>query len=390
MPQVSERTTRFTESVIRRMTRVASMYGAINLSQGFPDFDPPPELLEALRKTAEFGPHQYAVTWGAPNFRHALAKKVSRFMGLPINEDENIVVTCGSTEAMMAAMLAVCNPMDKVIVFSPFYENYGADAILSSAQPIYVELRSPLFTFDPDELRKAFQQRPKAIILCNPSNPTGRVFTRDELEYIASLAQEFDAFVITDEVYEHIVYEPYHHLYFASLPGMFERTISCSSLSKTYSITGWRLGYVVAPPEVADAVKKVHDFLTVGAAAPLQEAAVIALELPEAYYRSLLNTYAEKRGVFLKSLDEAGLAYVIPQGAYYVLVDISEFKAKDDIAFCEWLAQYLGVAAVPGSSFFHEPTHHLIRFHFAKKTESLEEAGKRLLGIREMWKKRIS
>ncbi len=390
MPQVSERTTRFTESVIRRMTRVASMYGAINLSQGFPDFDPPPELLGALRKTAEFGPHQYAVTWGAPNFRHALAKKVSRFMGLPINEDENIVVTCGSTEAMMAAMLAVCNPMDKVIVFSPFYENYGADAILSSAQPIYVELRPPLFTFDPDELRKAFQQRPKAIILCNPSNPTGRVFTRDELEYIASLAQEFDAFVITDEVYEHIVYEPYHHLYFASLPGMFERTISCSSLSKTYSITGWRLGYVVAPPEVADAVKKVHDFLTVGAAAPLQEAAVIALELPEAYYRSLLDTYTEKRGVFLKSLDEAGLAYVIPQGAYYVLVDISEFKANDDIAFCEWLAQYLGVAAVPGSSFFHEPTHHLIRFHFAKKTETLEEAGKRLLGIREMWEKRVS
>ena len=390
MPQVSERTTRFTESVIRRMTRVASMYGAINLSQGFPDFDPPPELLEALRKTAEFGPHQYAVTWGAPNFRQALAKKVSRFMGLPINEDENIVVTCGSTEAMMAAMLAVCNPMDKVIVFSPFYENYGADAILSCAQPIYVELRSPQFTFDPDELRKAFKQRPKAIILCNPSNPTGRVFTRDELEYIASLAQEFDAFVITDEVYEHIVYEPYHHLYFASLPGMFERTISCSSLSKTYSITGWRLGYVVAPPEVADAVKKVHDFLTVGAAAPLQEAAVTALHLPDAYYRSLLATYTEKRGVFLKSLDEAGLAYVIPQGAYYVLVDISEFNAKDDIAFCEWLAQYLGVAAVPGSSFFHEPTHHLIRFHFAKKTETLEEAGKRLLGIREMWEKRIS
>jgi aminotransferase len=390
MPQISERTTRFTESVIRRMTRVASRYGAINLSQGFPDFDPPSELREALRKTAEFGPHQYAVTWGAPNFRHALAKKVSCFMGLPIDEDENIVVTCGSTEAMMAAMLAVCNPMDKVIVFSPFYENYGADAILSGAQPIYVELRPPLFTFDPNELRKAFQQRPKAMILCNPSNPTGRVFTRDELEYVASLAQEFDAFVITDEVYEHIVYEPYHHIYFASLPGMFERTISCSSLSKTYSITGWRLGYVVAPPEVADAVKKVHDFLTVGAAAPLQEAAVIALELPEAYYRSLLATYTEKRGVFLKSLDDAGLAYVIPQGAYYVLVDISEFKANDDIAFCEWLAQYLGVAAVPGSSFFHEPTHHLIRFHFAKKTETLEEAGKRLLGIRDMWEKRIS
>jgi L-glutamine---4-(methylsulfanyl)-2-oxobutanoate aminotransferase len=300
MPQISERTTRFTESVIRRMTRVANIYGAINLSQGFPDFDPPPELLDALRKTAEFGPHQYAVTWGAPNFRHALAKKVSRFMGLPIDEDENIVVTCGSTEAMMASLLAVCNPMDKVIVFSPFYENYGADAILSSAQPIYVELRPPLFTFDPGELRKAFQQKPKAIILCNPSNPTGRVFTRDELECIAWLAQEFDAFVITDEVYEHIVYEPYRHIYLASLPGMFERTISCSSLSKTYSITGWRLGYVIAPPEAADAVKKVHDFLTVGAAAPLQEAAVTALELPETYYRSLLDTYTEKRGIFLR------------------------------------------------------------------------------------------
>jgi L-glutamine---4-(methylsulfanyl)-2-oxobutanoate aminotransferase len=390
MPQISKRTTRFTESVIRRMTRVANIYGAINLSQGFPDFDPPPELLDALRKTAEFGPHQYAVTWGAPNFRHALAKKVSHFMGLPIDEDENIIVTCGSTEAMMAALLAVCNPMDKVIVFSPFYENYGADAILSSAQPIYVELRPPLFTFDPSELRKAFKQRPKAIILCNPSNPTGRVFTRDELEYIALLAQEFDAFVITDEVYEHIVYEPYHHIYIASLPDMFERTISCSSLSKTYSITGWRLGYVVAPHEVADAVKKVHDFLTVGAAAPLQEAAVIALEFPESYYRSLLDTYTEKRDVFLKSLDEAELAYVIPQGAYYVLVDISEFNVNDDIAFCEWLTQYLGVAAVPGSSFFHEPTHHLIRFHFAKKTETLKEAGRRLLGIRNMWKKHIS
>ena len=387
MPKISERTTRFTESVIRRMTRVANIYGAINLSQGFPDFDPPPELVDALRKTAEFGPHQYAVTWGAPNFRHALAKKASRFMGLPINEDENIVVTCGSTEAMMAAMMAVCNPMDKVVVFSPFYENYGADAILSGAQPIYVELRPPLFTFDPVELRKAFEQRPKAIILCNPSNPTGRVFTRDELEYIALLAQEFDAFVITDEVYEHIVYEPYHHIYLASLPGMFERTISCSSLSKTYSITGWRLGYVVAPPEIADAVKKVHDFLTVGAAAPLQEAAVIALGFPETYYRSLLGIYTEKRDVFLKSLDEAGLAYVIPQGAYYVLVDISEFNVNDDIAFCEWLTQYLGVAAVPGSSFFHEPTNHLIRFHFAKKTETLKEAGKRLLGLRDMWKK---
>jgi aspartate/methionine/tyrosine aminotransferase len=389
MPNISGRTEQFTESVIRRMTRVAAKYGAINLSQGFPDFDPPAELLGALRKTADSGPHQYAVTWGAPNFRQALAKKVSRFMGLPIDADENIVVTCGSTEAMMAAMLAVCNPMDKVIIFSPFYENYGADAILSGAQPLYVELRPPLFTFDPDELRKAFEQKPKALILCNPSNPTGRVFTRDELDTIASLARSFDTFVITDEVYEHIVYEPHHHIYFASLPDMFERTISCSSLSKTYSITGWRLGYVVAPPKMADAVKKVHDFLTVGAAAPLQEAAVIALELPDAYYRSLHDAYKEKRGIFLASLDEAGLTYVTPQGAYYVLVDISEFNARNDMAFCEWLAQHVGVAAVPGSSFFHESTHHLIRFHFAKKRETLAEAGKRLLVIREKWGKRI-
>lgn len=387
MPQLSKRTALFTESVIRRMTRVADLHGAINLSQGFPDFNPPPELLAAAARTAEAGPHQYAVTWGAPNFRRALALKVSRFMGFPIDADEHIVVTCGSTEAMMASMLAVCNPGDKVIVFSPFYENYGADAILSGAEPIYVELRPPRFTFDPDELRKAFEQKPKAIILCNPSNPTGRVFTRDELETIASLALEFDAFVITDEVYEHIVYEPHHHIYMAALPGMFERTISCNSLSKTYSITGWRLGYVVAPPEAADAVKKVHDFLTVGAAAPLQEAAVTALGLPEAYYRSLLDVYTEKREVFLKALDAAGLTYVTPEGAYYVLVDVSEFRLRDDVAFCEWLAQHVGVAGVPGSSFFHEPTRHLVRFHFAKKNETLEEAGRRLLGLREAWGK---
>ena len=388
MPRRSERTERFTESVIRRMTRVADLHGAINLSQGFPDFDPPPELLRSLRNIALSGPHQYAVTWGAPNFRQALAGKISRFMCLPIDKDENLVVTCGSTEAMMAAMLAVCNPMDKVVVFSPFHENYGADAILSGAQPIYVELRPPRFTFDRDELRKAFEQKPKAVILCNPSNPSGRVFTRDELEEIARLAREFDAFVITDEVYEHIVYEPHRHIYFASLPGMFERTLSCSSLSKTYSITGWRLGYVVAPPEMADAVKKVHDFLTVGAAAPLQDAAITALELPDAYYRSLLEGYREKRDVFLKALDRAGLLYTTPEGAYYVLVDISEFNAGNDVSFCEWMAEHVGVAAVPGSSFFHEPTHHLIRFHFAKRRETLEEAGKRLIGIRELWKRR--
>jgi aminotransferase len=306
---------------------------------------------------------------------------------MALDADEHLVVTCGSTEAMMASMLAVCNPGDKVVVFSPFYENYGPDAVLSGAEPIFVELRPPGFTFDPMELRRAFEQRPKAIILCNPANPTGRVFTREELACIATLAQEFDAFVITDEVYEHIVYAPSAHTYMATLPGMFERTISCSSLSKTYSITGWRLGYVVAPPIVADAVKKVHDFLSVGAPAPLQEAAVAALDLPDSYYVSLLDTYTEKRRLFLNLLDEAELSYVVPQGAYYVLVDISEFNPSHDIAFCEWLAQYVGVAAVPGSSFFNEAVHHLIRLHFAKKAETLEEAGRRLRQLRARWKK---
>ena len=386
MPQLSTRLSHFTESVIRRMTRVANKCGAINLSQGFPDFDPPQELLSALRQTAETGPHQYAVTWGAPNFRIALAKKISRFMGLPVDPDSNIVVTCGSTEAMMATMLSVCNPGDKVIVFSPFYENYGADAILSGAVPVYVPLRPPLFSFDPAELRKAFEKRPKALILCNPSNPTGKVFTREELEFIAALANEFDTFVITDEVYEHIVYSPHKHTYLASLPGMFERTITCSSLSKTYSITGWRLGYIVAAPQIIDAVRKVHDFLTVGAAAPLQEAAVTALGFPDDYYQKLVSLYTKKRDLFLDALDTAELTYTRPDGAYYVLVDISEFTAVDDVAFCEWLAQFVGVAAVPGSSFFREPVKNLIRFHFAKKEETLLAAGERLQKIRVIWR----
>ncbi len=372
----------FTESVIRRMTRVANGCGAINLSQGFPDFDPPAALQEALARVSRQGPHQYAVTWGAPNFRQALACKQSRFMGLPIDPDAHLVVTCGSTEAMMAAMMTVCNPGDKVIVFSPFYENYVADTILSGAEPVYVALRPPDFSFDPDELRRAFEQRPKALILCNPSNPSGKVFRRDELELIASLAGEFDTFVITDEVYEHIVYEPNRHTYFAALPGMFERTLSCSSLSKTYSITGWRLGYMIAPPEVIEGVRKVHDFLTVGAAAPLQEAAIAGLEFPDSYYRGLLDEYTAKRALFLRGLDEAGLSYTRPEGAYYVMVDVAEFGVTDDVAFCEWLARTVGVAAVPGSSFFREPVNHLIRFHFAKKDETLREAVRRLARLR--------
>ncbi|MDR2100341.1 MAG: aminotransferase class I/II-fold pyridoxal phosphate-dependent enzyme [Campylobacteraceae bacterium] len=383
MPNTSERTKFFTESVIRRMTRISNEYGAVNLSQGFPDFEPPLELKEELQKTAINGPHQYAITWGAPNFLEALAKKQSRFMGVNIEAQKNIVVTCGSTEAMMAALMSVVNMGDKVIVFSPFYENYGADTVLTGAVPIYVHLTPPAFNFDKKALREAFCQRPKAIIICNPGNPTGKVFTKDELLYIASLAEEFDTWVITDEVYEHIVYKPHKHTYFASLPNMFERTISCSSLSKTYSITGWRLGYIIASEEVINAARKVHDFLTVGAAAPLQEAAVKALEFDDNYYDKLLSHYTRKKELFLNLLDDAKLKYIEPEGAYYVMADISEFGVKNDVEFAEWLARKVGVAAVPGSTFFKENIQNYIRFHFAKKEETLLEAGKRLLKLRE-------
>lgn len=390
MPPFSNRIGLFTESVIRKMTRIASAYNAVNLSQGFPDFDPPQQLLLALKKAAACGPHQYAVTWGAPNFREALARKQSRFMGLDIDPETQICVTCGSTEAMMTAMMTVCNPGDKVIVFSPFYENYGADAILSGALPIYVPLYPPDFSFDVEELTRAFQQRPKALILCNPSNPTGKVFTENELKLIADLADRYDAFVITDEVYEHIVYSPNRHVYFASLPGMFERTISCSSLSKTYSITGWRLGYLIAPANIIDGARKVHDFLTVGAPAPLQEAAVTALNFPDRYYERLQELYTEKRDFFIKGLDEAELEYTKPQGAYYVMVDISEFRCPNDTVFCEWLARVVGVAAVPGSSFFKEDVGHLIRLHFAKKQETLADALERLSHLKSLAEKGIN
>ncbi|HXU15963.1 MAG TPA: aminotransferase class I/II-fold pyridoxal phosphate-dependent enzyme [Terriglobales bacterium] len=382
MPKTSLRTASFAESVIRGMTRLADQCGAINLSQGFPDFHPPQAALDALERISREGPHQYAVTWGAPNFRAALARKQSRFMGLPLDPDDNIVVTCGSTEAMMVAMMTACNPGDKVIVFSPFYENYAADAILCGAVPIHVELRPPEFSFDVEELRRAFEQGATALVLCNPSNPSGKVFTRKELQVIANLAEEFDAFVLTDEVYEHIIYAPHQHTYFASLPGMFNRTLSCSSLSKTFSMTGWRLGYVIASPIVINEARKVHDFLTVGAAAPLQEAAVAALELPDSYYNELQRLYTEKRTMFLEHLEAAGLRYTEPQGAYYVMVDISEFGWKSDVAFCEWMAKEVSIAVVPGSSFFHEKVNHLIRFHFAKRAETLAAAGERLLHLR--------
>ncbi|HEY3594762.1 MAG TPA: aminotransferase class I/II-fold pyridoxal phosphate-dependent enzyme [Polyangiaceae bacterium] len=388
MPKLSKKLDQFSESVIRRMTRVAREHGAINLSQGFPDFDPPAALTAALERVALPGPHQYAVTWGAPEFRAALVRKQSRLMGIPLDADDNVVVTCGSTEAMMVAMMTVCDPGDKVIVFSPFYENYGADTILSGATQIYVHLRFPSFEFNERELEAAFEQRPKALVLCNPANPTGKVFTRRELEIIAELAAKYDAFVLTDEVYEHIVYPPARHEYFASLPGMFERTLSCSSLSKTYSITGWRIGYVLAPKFVIHQARKVHDFLTVGAPAPLQEAALTALAFPESYYEGLIADYSEKRDVFLAALDRAGLRYSRPQGAYYVLVDISRYGAPDDVAFAEWMAKEVGVAGVPGSSFFREPVHDFVRFHFAKRRETLEEAGRRLLRLDELAEKR--
>lgn len=386
MPAISKKASSFGESVIRAMTRVANRYGAINLSQGFPDFDPPPELLEAAGRAAAEGPHQYAVTWGAQNFREALAAKQSRFMGIPLDPDEHVVVTCGATEAMMAAMLAVVNPGDRVVVFSPFYENYLADALLSGAKPVCVPLRAPDFSFDPAQLKRALRGA-KALILCNPANPTGKVFTLEELTLIARLAEEADVFVVTDEVYEHIVYAPRKHTYFASLPGMFERTISCSSLSKTYSITGWRLGYALAPRRVVDGMRKVHDFLTVGAAAPLQEAAVTALKFPDSYYAELGRLYAGKRELFLSYLERAGLRHVKPDGAYYVMVDVREFGATGNAEFCEWMAREVGVAAVPGSSFFKEAVDGYVRFHFAKKDETLRQAGERLLGLREAWER---
>ena len=381
MPTTAQRLSVFSESVIRSTTRLANQHGAINLSQGFPDFDPPEVLLEGLERATRGPFHQYAVTWGAPRFRAALANKIAHFSGRAVDPESELVVTCGSTEAMMVAMMTACNPGDKVIVFSPFYENYAADAILSGAEPIYVPLHPPHFNFDEDVLAAAFAQRPKAIVVCNPSNPSGKVFTREELLIILKYAQQYDTWVIMDEPYEHIVYEPHRHVYFNTLPGAFERTITCSSLSKTYSITGWRLGYVHAPAGVIAQAKKVHDFLTVGAAAPLMEAAVGALQLPDSYYAGLTELYSAKREIFLDILRSTGLPFTEPQGAYYVMVDITALGFANDTLASEWLIKEIGVAGVPGSSFFREPVHHLIRFHFAKREETLRAAGERLAGL---------
>lgn len=382
MKPLSDRTANFTDSVIRRMTRIANQYGAVNLSQGFPDFAPPEAITQRLAQVASEGPHQYAVTWGAQNFREALARKQAHFSGMEVNPNQEIVVTCGSTEAMMATMMAITNPGDKVIIFSPFYENYGADTILSGAEPIYVPLVPPSFSFDADLLEDAFKQGAKALILCNPSNPCGKVFTYDELLVIAELAKKYDAYVVTDEVYEHIVYEPNKHVYMATLPGMRERTIICNSLSKTYSITGWRLGYVIASSEIIERVKKVHDFLTVGAAAPLMEAAVTGLNFGDEYYQELQAHYTHMKQLFVGGLQNLGFSFTEPQGAYYVLMDVSEFGVKDDYKFAEWLTAEVGVASVPGSSFFREPVNHLVRFHFAKEDATLQAALDRLADLR--------
>ena len=378
MRPLSSRTASFSDSVIRRMTRIANQYDAVNLSQGFPDFAPPKAITDRLAQVAAEGPHQYAITWGAQNFREALARKHQHFSGMKVNPNEEIVVTCGSTEAMMAAMMSIVNPGDKVAIFSPFYENYGADTILSGAEPIYIPLVPPEFKFDGDLLEEAFQQGAKALILCNPSNPCGKVFSLEEMTLIADIVKKYDGYVITDEVYEHIIYEPYRHVYMASLPGMRERTIICNSLSKTYSITGWRLGYVIASSAIIDRVKKVHDFLTVGAAAPLMEAAVTGLNFGDEYYQELQAHYTHMKNLFAGGLQQLGFRITEPQGAYYVLLDVSEFGVQDDYAFAAWMAEKVGVAAVPGSSFFREPVHHLVRFHFAKEDATLNEALNRL------------
>lgn len=384
MKNLSNRATSFTESVIRKMTLVANKYNSINLAQGFPEFDPPVEILNRLQEISLTGPHQYSITCGAKNLREAIAKKHEKFTGNTTNPEENVVVTCGGTEAMMASMMAITNPSDKVIIFSPFYENYKADAILSGAEPIFVKLNPPNFDFDIDELENAFKQNPKAIILCNPSNPSGKVFTREELQIIADFAEKYDTYVVTDEVYEHIVYKPYVHTYFASLPKMKDRTITTTSLSKTYSITGWRLGYTIANKEITQAIKSVHDFLTVGAAAPLQEAAIVGLNFGDEYYEELQEKYTHKRDIFLNGLKEIGLDFYSPQGTYFVMVDISKFKRKSDYDFCVELSQKIGVTPVPGSSFFKDDNNDYVRFHFAKNDDTLIEAINRLRKINDL------
>ena len=386
MPTISQKINLFTDSAIARMSKVAEACGAINLSEGFPDFPPPKAMLDRLAEVAAAGPHQYSLDNGAENLRRALADYRKLFTGQTLDPETEIVVTCGGTEALMTAMMAIVDPGDKVILFSPFYEAYATDALLCGAEPIYVSLTGDDYTFDADELEAAFKQRPKVIFICNPSNPCGKVFSKDELLTIASLVEKYDTFAVIDEVYEHIVYEPTEYTYFSTLPGMYERTISCGSLSKTYSITGWRLGYIFAPPVVTDAIKKLHVYLTISAPSPLQEAAVTGLHFGLDYYQGLRELYRKKRDFVIDSLDAIGITHNVPQGAFYMLLDIGAYGYDDDEAFCRDLAEKIGVALVPASTFFKEPVHHLARLQFAVRDETLKEAMHRLEGIHKLKK----
>ncbi len=380
MQEMSRKNRLFTDSVIRRMTRVSLECGAINLAQGFPDFDPPKAMTDRLEEVSQAGPHQYPITMGAANFRQALARKCSRFMNVGIDPETNVVVTIGSTEAMVDTMFALTNPGDQIVMFSPYFENYRAQAIMAGCEPVFVPLTPPTFGFDPEVLEDAFRRHPKAILICNPSNPSGKVFTREELTLIAQLCIRYDVYAIMDEVYEHIVYDGREMVYMASLPGMWERTVSCSSLSKTYSVTGWRLGYAIAPEPIMERIKQYHDFNTVGAPSPLMEAAIAGLTMPDSYYREFGAHYAHMKALFTGGLRDLEIPFTDPEGTYFVLADISPYlkKGQTDVEFCVEMAQKIGVACVPGSSFFDEPVGNIVRLHFAKKDETLNEALSRL------------
>ena len=382
--RVSQKSLRFTESVIREMTRLANQHGAVNLSQGFPDFPAPDDIKQAAARAVAADVNQYAITWGAKSLRDALVAKQQRFTGLRFDPEREITVCCGATECMASVMLALVDPGDEVIVFEPFYENYGPDAILSGAVPRFVRLREPDWSFDPAELAAAFNARTRAVVVNTPNNPTGKVFSRVEMEQIAALCMKWDVVCVTDEIYEHILYDGAEHVSMAALDGMRERTVTISGLSKTWSVTGWRIGWCLAPADLTNAIRKVHDFLTVGAPAPLQEAAAVALAMPQDYFRRLADGYRERREFLVPALERAGFKPFAPRGAYYVMTDISGFGFPDDVAFARWLVAEGGVAAVPGSSFYSDPAagSQRLRFHFARKRETLEAAAERLQSLR--------
>lgn len=386
MQELNRTAEQFTDSVIRRMTRISLECGAINLAQGFPDFDPPKTLTDRLAEVSRLGPHQYPITMGAPNFRRALSKKCEHFMGIAPDPETEMVVTIGSTEAMVDTLFAVTNPGDRVVLFSPYFENYRAQILLVGCTPVFVPLTPPEFHFDADLLEDELRKGAKAILICNPSNPSGKVFTLEELTQIADLAKRYDTYVITDEVYEHIVYAPHKHISMCTLPGMWERTITCSSLSKTYSITGWRLGYALAPKRIMDKIKQYHDFNAVGAPSPLMEAAVVGLEMPDSYYAEFGAHYAHMKRLFTAGLDNLCISYTDPQGAYFVLADLKKYMKNydSDVEFCAEMARKVGVACVPGSSFFREGGEGIVRLHFAKRDETLNAALDRLSNLSQM------